>query len=142
MQAIEISLSGLDVEWRRMEIIAQNIANMNTTRTADGDVFQPLRLISGPDQSFSAILQNRTEALPPSGVRVFDVVPVENGLRMAFEPDNPLADEDGFVTYPNVDHAGEMVNAVRTQHAYQANLTAMSIAQQMYSRALEMGRGA
>lgn len=141
MEAMEISLSGLDVEWRRMEIIAQNVANMGTTRTADGDVFRPLQLVSGPDHSFSALLQNRPENLPPTGVTVFDVVPIENGVRMVFEPDNHLADEDGFVAYPNVDHAQEMVNALRTQHAYNANLTAMSIARNMYTQALEMGRG-
>ena len=141
MEAMQISLSGLDAEWQRLELIAQNLANMNTTRTADGGAYRPVRLVTGPDRSFSAVMADRGRSVEASGVRVLGVEPLQNGLRMVHEPGHPDADADGFVTYPNIDHAAQMTLMLRASRAYEANLTAVSIAQQMYSRALEMGRG-
>ncbi len=138
MNVFEISLSGLDVEWQRLQIAAQNLANMNSTRSTLGDVYRPLRLVSGPAASFSATLEEG--AVAASGVRVIGVEPQANALRRAFEPHHPHADADGFVTYPNVDHAGEMTLMIRASRAYEANLAAISIAQEMYSRALDVGR--
>lgn len=141
MNALEISMSGLDVEWRRMEIIAQNLANMNTTRTGDGTPYLPLRLVSGPDETFEQILGRAGGEGPgsPTGVRVFGLEAIDNGVRRAYEPDHPHADVDGFVTYPNVSHSEEMTLMVRTARAYEANLVAMASAQQMYSSALQIG---
>lgn len=139
MNAIEISLSGLDVEWRRLEIIAQNLANMNSTRTASGDVYRPLRLMTGPVAEFSAMLAAGA-ALTPSGVRVVALEPQADALRRTFEPNHPHADGDGFVTYPNVDHASEMTLMIRASRAYEANLAAVNMAREMYSRALDIGR--
>lgn len=140
MEAMQISMSGLDVEWRRLEVIAQNIANINTSRTIDGGVYLPQRLVSGPDISFDAALQNSSEAGEPAGVRVYSVEQMAGGVRRSFEPNHPHADEEGFVTFPGVDHASEMALMIKTSRSYEANLTAMSIARQMYTSALEMGR--
>jgi flagellar basal-body rod protein FlgC len=140
MNAVEISLSGLDVEWRRLEIIAQNLANMNTTRTESGDVYRPLRLVSGPVVDFRAMLEAEDAAFRPSGVRVMGLEPQANALRRAFEPNHPHADGDGFVSYPNVDHASEMTLMIRASRAYEANLAAVNMAREMYSRALDIGR--
>ena len=140
MNAIEISRTALDVEWQRMQISAQNLANMNTTRTADGGVYRPLTLVSGPTASFSATLQAGAAPLTPMGVQVLGVEPQTNGLRRAYEPNHPNADADGFVTYPNVDHAGEMTLMIRASRAYEANLAAINIATEMYSKALDLGR--
>jgi flagellar basal-body rod protein FlgC len=140
MNAIEISLSGLDVEWRRLEIIAQNLANMNTTRTESGDVYRPLRLVSGPLTDFNAMLQAGAASVSPTGVRVMGVEPQADALRRMHEPSHPHADGDGFVTYPNVDHASEMTLMIRASRAYEANLAAVNMAREMYSRALEIGR--
>jgi flagellar basal-body rod protein FlgC len=62
-------------------------------------------------------------------------------MRRVHEPGHPHADTDGFVSYPAVDHAGEMTLMIKTSRSYEANLTAMNIAHQMYNRALELGRG-
>ena len=140
MEAMQISMSGLDVEWRRLEVIAQNIANINTSRTIDGGVYLPQRLVSGPDISFDAALQNGSEAGEPAGVRVYSVEQMAGDVRRSFEPNHPHADEEGFVTFPGVDHASEMALMIKTSRSYEANLTAMSIARQMYTSALEMGR--
>lgn len=140
MNAIEISLSGLDVEWRRLEIIAQNLANMNTTRTESGDVYRPLRLVSGPVADFRTMLEAGPAAFTPTGVRVMGIEPQADALRRSFEPNHPHADGDGFVTYPNVDHAGEMTLMIRASRAYEANLAAVAMAREMYGRALDIGR--
>lgn len=142
MKAIEISRSGLDVEWQRLEVIAQNLANMSSTRTETGDVFRPQRLVSGPDRNFKSMLEGGTSLQPPSGVRVMGVEAQADSVRKTYDPSHPHADADGFVSYPNVDHAGEMTLMIKTARSYEANLVAISIAQDMYSRALDFGRQA
>ena len=142
MDAMEISRTGLDVEWRRLEVIAQNIANANTTRTGDGGSYMPRRLISGPVESFQTTLerQSDTAAPHPQGVRVYSIEAKDLGTRRVYEPGHPHADGQGFVTYPNVSQAEEMALLVKTSSAYEANLVAMAAAQQMYSSALQLGR--
>ncbi|WP_010545497.1 flagellar basal body rod protein FlgC [Sphingomonas elodea] len=141
MDAIAISRTGLDVEWQRLQIIAQNLANMNTTRTAAGAPYRPLRLVSGPQVDFAQLAKG--ERGQPAGVEVLGIEPMTGATtRRVYEPGHPHADADGFVTYPGIDHASEMTLLIRTSRAYEANLTAMSIAQQMYTRAAEFGKQA
>ena len=140
MRAMEISRSGLDVEWQRLQVIAQNLANVNSTRTASGDTFRAMRLLSGPDESFPTLLSRGALGKGAGGVRVTGLEAAPGSIRRVYEPAHPHAGADGFVTYPGVDHAGEMTLMVKTARAYEANLTAMNIAHQMYSRALDLGR--
>ena len=142
MEALEISRSGLDVEWQRLQIIAENIANMNTTRTAEGGVYQTRRLLSGPVENFSLALSeaNGRSAVPPRGVTVYDVAVVNGATRQTFDPAHPHADENGYVTLPAVSQAEEMSLMIKTTRSYEANLVAMAAAQQMYSSALQVGR--
>lgn len=137
MRAMEISRSGMDVEWQRLQVIAQNLANVNTTRTGTGEAYRPMRLVSGPQGSFSNLLSGDAAK---AGVRVLGIEAAPGQVRRVYEPAHPDAAADGFVTYPGVDHAGEMTLLVRTSRAYEANLTAMNLAHQMYSRALDLGR--
>lgn len=148
MEALKISMSALDVEWQRIQIIAQNLANVNSTRNAAGEVYAPKRLMSGPEVSFSQLLaaganskNGQNVPFKASGVQVMGVENTPNGTRIAFEPEHPHADENGMVTYPDINHASEMTLMVKASRVYEANLTAISIAQQMYNRALEIGRG-
>lgn len=140
MNPMEISRTALDVEWRRLEIIAQNLANANTSRTASGEAYRPLRLISGPRTNFAAYLDGNRAGARPSGVAVLGVEASTQPPRRAYEPGHPHADAAGYVSYPALDHAGEMTRMVTTQRIYEANLVAMNIARQMYSRAIELGR--
>lgn len=142
MDAMEISRTGLDVEWQRLQVIAQNLANVNTTRTANGEPYRPLRLVSGPRSTFAELLGGTSASRPPEGVRVTGVEAMPGNVRRVYEPGHPHADAEGFVAYPDLDHAGEMTLMVRTSRAYEANLVAMNIAHQMYTRALELGRQA
>jgi flagellar basal-body rod protein FlgC len=136
MELLRISASALDVEGRRLQIIAQNVANMNTTRVPGGGIYEPLRLISGPQKSFEAMIGGTAQ-----GVSVLSVERSGAGVRYAYEPSHPDADQGGYVAYPNIDHASEMTLMIRTSRIYEANLAVLGIAQQMYNRALEMGRG-
>lgn len=144
MNAMEISLSGLDVEWRRLEIIAGNLANLNTTRTADGGAYLPLRLVSGPGETFRQVLGAqggegaRGQAL--GGVAVYGIEPTDSAARRVYDPNHPHAGMDGFVSYPGVSHSEEMTLMIKTARAYEANLAAMAAAQQIYSSALQIGR--
>jgi flagellar basal-body rod protein FlgC len=137
MQAMEISRTGLDVEWRRLELIAQNLANANTTRA--GEPYQALRLVSGPKAGFANYLSAGDAGRSLAGVRVYSVEPQGIAPRKVHEPGHPHADKNGDVLYPGVDHAAEMTLMVRTARAYEANIVAMNAARQMYAKALELG---
>lgn len=142
MQAMEISRTALDVEWKRLEVIAENLANANTAGTS----WQARRLVSGPRGDFSAHLDGNiaptaTEARL-SGVAIYGIEALQLPPRLVHEPGNPRADENGMVAYPAIDHAGEMTLMVKTARAYEANMVAMNTARQMYSKALELGRRA
>jgi flagellar basal-body rod protein FlgC len=140
MEALKISLSALDVEWQRLQVIAQNLANMNSTRNDAGGTFLPMSLVSGPDLTFSQILSLRGKPSEPTGIKVVGLEPQAGGIRRAYDPSHPNADPNGFVSHVNVDHAREMTLMIKTSRVYEANLTAVTIAQQMYNRALEIGR--
>ena len=138
MDAIQISRTGLDVEWQRLQVIAQNFANANSSRTAGGELYRPLRLLSGPKIGFGALLGGAVPAA--GGVEVKGIAPMAGGVRRVHEPGHPGADSEGYVTYPEIDQAEQMTLLIKTSRAYEANLTAMGIAQQMYTRAAELGR--
>ena len=142
MEAMQISLSGLNVEWQRLQVIAQNIANMNTSRTANGGAYVPRKLVSGPVENFKRILNDPNQPASPNAVMVYDVTQGNGGVRRVYEPAHPHADVDGYVTYPAVSQAEEMTLMVKTTRAYEANLVALAAAQQIYSSALQIGRQA
>lgn len=142
MNAMAISLSGLDVEWQRMEVAALNLANANAARAADGSTYIPLRLVSAPVENFANILNGKMNRLTiqPKGVRVQDIQRSDNGIRQVYEPNHPHADSNGFITYPNISQAEEMILLVKSARTYEANLVALATAQQIYSSALQIGR--
>ncbi len=137
MRAMEISLTGLDVEWRRLEVIAENLANVNTIQTPDGGPYRPMHLLSGPKTTFEGHLGPDEAGL--DGVAVYGLEPSARPPRMVHEPGNPLADANGDVAYPDIDHAADMVMMIKTSRAYEADIVAMNAARQMYVKALDMG---
>lgn len=141
MQAMEISRTGLDVEWRRLEIISANLANANTPITGNMGG-QTRHLVSGPQSDFSAHLQGQPnmDVARLAGVRVIGVDESNNPPRLVHEPGNPKANAAGFVQYPAVDYAEQMTMLIKTSRAYECNIVAMNTARQMYSKALELGR--
>lgn len=145
MQAMEISRTALDVEWRRLEIISENLANANVANSGKGVTFRPLHLISGPKNDFAAYLNARdaknsgVDIDKLSGVAVLGVQADNAPPHMVHEPGNPQADAQGFVSYPAIDQAGEMTQMLQTSRAYEANIVAMNSAHEMYSKALQLG---
>ena len=129
---INISASGLDAEARRMQVIANNVANAKTTRTPDGDVFRR------KDVVFEEVLAGGIGAKKPAGVRfageVEDMTP---GSRI-YRPSHPDAAPDGFVEMPNVNPVAEMIDMMSSSRAFEANLTAMKTAREMATKALQI----
>ncbi|KWF95595.1 flagellar basal-body rod protein FlgC [Burkholderia cepacia] len=138
-----IARSGLDVERQRMEVIAQNLANAGTTRTADGQPYHPLRLVSGPrvGATFDDHLRNgdTSPTFGMTGVQSYGVERMDTPPRLVHDPAHPHADANGMVAYPGIDHAGEMALMVQTLRSYEANTVIFNAARSMYMRALELG---
>lgn len=142
MRAMEISRTGLEVEWRRLEVSAENLANAQTVHTAAGGRYRPLHVVSGPAADFASHLESgrsNGDANRLLGVTVYSIEEVNLPPRMVHEPGNPEADANGDVAYPGIDQAAEMMLMVKTSRAYQANIVAMNAARQMYGKALEIG---
>lgn len=140
MSPMEISRTALDVEWRRLEVIAQNIANANTTVDASGAPYRALRLLSGPRGTFSDIVNGKPANANLQGVAVYSVEAQNLPPRRVYEPAHPQADAEGYVTFPGFDHASEMTLLLKTSRAYEANIVALNTARQMFAKALDIGR--
>jgi flagellar basal-body rod protein FlgC len=141
---LEISASGLTAERLRMDVTAENLANAQTTRGADG---QPYRrkevLLQEAPGSFGASLSKAMRSGTASqggGVQVAGVVQDSSPLKRVYDPGHPDADAQGYVSMPNVDTVTEMVDLISASRAYEANVTAMNAAKQMFSRTLELLR--
>lgn len=137
MNPMQISRTGLEVEWLRLSVIAENIANASATAGPGGQAYQPMRVVSGPRGGFEALLG---EGWRPGGVVVQGVEPTGAAPRRVLDKSHPHADADGYVEYPGVDHTMEMTLLIKTARAYEANLTALNLARQMYGKAMDIGR--
>jgi len=142
IQSMDISASGMKAQRTRLNVISMNLANANTTRTADGtpyrrktSLFQTVP-VSG---SFAARLQDSLDK-KIYGIKVLDIVPVEGEFKKVFDPSHPDADENGFVFMPNVNLVQEMVQMLNANRSYEANVTAVKTAKDMAMRALEIGK--
>ena len=135
--AITASASALNAEKKRIEVAISNLANQESTRTANGEPYRRRDVVlAADDKAFDAAL-GRANA---TGVRVASVVEDQAPFRRRYEPSHPDADADGFVALPNVDAPQEMVDMLGAARAYQANLAAISLIRDMVAKALELGR--
>jgi len=140
---LRISGSALTAERLRMDVIANNVANSQTTRTAEGGPYQRQQVVFSPQSSggpgaFAAAL--RGEFNPSTGVRVAALVTDSRPGRTMYDPTHPDADEEGFVEMPNVDLVTELVDMMSARRAYQANTTVIQATKDMARSALEIGR--
>lgn len=139
VSAFNISASGMAVEKTRLEIMAINLANANSSRAKNGEIYKPLKVITAPkSQVFESILQNYSNKIP-AGVEVVDIVSSQVNPRLVKDPGHPHADENGFVAYPSVNTVTEMVSLIEATRAYEANVKALNAAKSMALRALEIG---
>ncbi|MBM4361097.1 MAG: flagellar basal body rod protein FlgC [Deltaproteobacteria bacterium] len=140
--AMEISASGLTAERVRMNTIASNVANANTTRTAGGGTYRRI------DPVFEAELVRTQAGVPDPGagavgaslVRVARIVEDPRDGRLVYEPGHPDANPEGYVEYPNVNVVEEMVNMLTASRAYEAGVTSLESVKAMAKSAIEIGR--
>jgi len=138
--AIEIAASGLSAQRTRMNTIASNLANAQTTRTQAGGPYHRV------DPVFQAIALDKMRALTPSErsvsmVRVQQIAQDPRPGHMVYSPGHPDANKDGYLEYPNVNVVEEMVNMITASRAYEAGVSSAEAAQKMGSSALDLGRG-
>jgi flagellar basal-body rod protein FlgC len=131
--ALDISASGLHAERVRMDVIANNLANVNSTRTPEGGPFRrQLVILKGMSQGISAD--------GTGGVRVAGVVDDPTPFPLVYNPGHPDADAQGYVQMPNVNVVEEMVDMMTALRAYEANITAIDATKSMLGRALDIIR--
>ena len=139
-QALDISVTGINANRIHMEIIASNLANMNTTRTEQGGPYRRKIPVFGEKLlDFSEALTTAQKNLS-GGIEVKEIVEDPAPFQKVFNPGHPDADSDGFVALPNVDVPEQMVDMMSASRAYQANLTAIGLIRDMISHALELGK--
>lgn len=141
--AFNINASGMTAQRYRMDVISENVANANTTRTADGTPYRRKVVYFEEKQpNFGECLNQATgQYVSGRGVKVTGVYEDHSTeLKMVYDPSHPDANEDGYVYYPNVDIVTEMTNMIDASRAYEANATAFSASKSMALQGLQMGQ--
>lgn len=135
-KAMDLSASGLTAQRQRLDVIAENLANVNTTRTSEGGPYKRKSVImkAEPEDDFASMLGS------PEKVEVVQVSQDPNGLRPEFDPGHPDADEKGNVMYPNVNPVSELVHLMLASRAYEANVAVLRTAKSMATKSLDIGR--
>jgi len=142
LTSIKISSSGLGANRKRMASISSNIANAQTTRTAEGGPYRKKEVVFGAEpsrRSFSEVLEGEIDAQAQE-VHATEVISTNKPPVLKYEPNHPDANAEGYVAYPNINVMEEMANMISTSRAYEANVTAINTAKNMAMKALEIGR--
>ena len=149
MSTLNISASGMTAQRTRMDIISQNIANVNTTRTEDGTPYVRQTVVFAEKTQSNSNFENyltsqatgvSMRASSGSGVKITSIAEDHvTAMKKVYEPSNPDADEDGYVTYPNVDTVTEMTNLIDANRSYEANVTAFNATKNMLMKAMDIG---
>ena len=144
--AIDIAGSGLSAERLRMDVTAENLANAQTTRGADGRAYRRKEVVlteapGGPTTTFASTLDSAiARGSAPKGVQVAGIVQDASPNRRVYDPGHPDASADGYVELPNVNTVTEMVELISASRSYEANATAMQTAKTMFTRTLDLLR--
>lgn len=139
---LNISASALTAQRTRMNIISANLANINTTRTAEGGPYRRKDVVFSagpPSSSFQEALES-TLCAPPGAVEVSEIVEDPRPPVLKYAPEHPDADPSGYIGTPNINLVEEMVNLIAASRSYEASLTAVDATKKMSLRALEIGR--
>jgi flagellar basal-body rod protein FlgC len=143
LDALQASASGLSAQRVRMRLIANNLANMHTTRTPEGGPYQRREPIFAAESPDNATFHDMLKAQQEGGVvevRTVDIIKDGRDPIRKYEPDHPDADETGFISLPNISVTEEMVNLVSASRSYEANVAAIKATKNMVMKALEIGR--
>ncbi|MFZ2088310.1 MAG: flagellar basal body rod protein FlgC [Desulfobaccales bacterium] len=136
VSTMELSASGLTAQRQRLNVIAENLANAQVTRTPQGGPYLRKNVVleSQPFEDFGSLMES------PVKVAVTDIVENAEGLVQEYDPSHPDANEEGVVTWPNVNPVTEMVSLVLASRAFDANIAAFRAGKAMALKALEIGR--
>ncbi|MGD9233128.1 MAG: flagellar basal body rod protein FlgC, partial [Desulfobacterales bacterium] len=129
---------GLYAQRKRMDIIASNLANIETTHTEKGGPYRRKMVVMGTkeiDQDFDEMFNSSVK-----GVQIEDVVEDQTPFKKVYNPSHPDADSDGYLYKPNVDLIVETTNMLMARRAFEANIAAIKATRQMVIKALEIGR--
>jgi len=142
---MEISATALTAQRLRMNVTAENLANAETTRGANGQPYRRKEVVlqsAGQQSGFGAQLNAAMggSGVAPGGVEVAAVTEDQTNGKLVYDPSHPDANAQGYVRMPNVDTVTEMVDLIDSQRAYEANVTAMSASKQMFAKTLDLLR--
>lgn len=149
---IDASASGLTAERLRMDVISNNIANVNTTRTANGEPFRRGVVVFEPrteeKSAFASFLsgellegaKKKDNRKPGNGVRATRIIQDDSPGKMVYDPGHPDANAQGYVELPNVNIVNEMVDMITASRAYEANATAIQAAKSMANAAINISK--
>ncbi|MGH2970142.1 MAG: flagellar basal body rod protein FlgC [Solirubrobacteraceae bacterium] len=144
--ALDVSATGLTAERLRMDVTAENLANAQTTRGADGRPYRRKEVVLAEVQSggfgsqLAKAIGGGAGSGAPGGVEVQAITQDATPGKLVHDPGHPDADAQGYVRMPNVDTVAEMVDLITASRAYEANVTAMQAAKQMFSKTLDLLR--
>jgi len=139
---LSVSASGLEAQRRRAEVLTENLANAETTRTSQGGPYRRKDVIfesANAGQPFQSMFQTELGS-GVEGVRVADVVEDQREPERRYMPGHPDADSNGYVAFPNINPAEDMVDLMNATRGYQSNIAAMSAVKDMIQRSLDLMR--
>ena len=141
-KSFDINASGMTAERYRMDVIAENVANANTTRTSDGTPYRRKIVVFEEKQSqgtFSSLLNSASNRYTGDGVKVSGTYDdTYTQMNKVYDPANPDADENGYVTYPNVNTVTEMTNLIDANRDFEANTTAFASSKNVAEKGLNI----
>ena len=141
---LSVSASGMSAERERAQVLVENIANANTTRTADGGPYRRRDVVfesQGVSSAFSSVLESSMGGSEQQvGVGVSQVVQDTSDPDRRYMPGHPDADKDGYVAFPRINPAEDMVDLLGASRSYQANVSAISAVKDMIQRSIDLFR--
>lgn len=140
LSSLDIGSSALSAHRLRMDVITQNIANAETTRTVDGKPYTRQMVVMQEKTSFNKLLKDKINGADYEGVKVTEVVKDDSPYKTVYDPTHPDADENGYVLMPNVDTTKEMIDLMAATRTYEANVTAVNAVKAMAIKALQIGK--
>lgn len=142
LSSLSVSASGMSAERERAEVLVENIANADTTRTAEGGPYRRRDVVFQSDSvssPFSSVFQNQMDT-QAKGVSVSDIVVDNSDPERRYMPGHPDADGNGYVAMPRVNPAQDMVDLLGASRSYQANVSAISAVKDMIQKSIDLFR--
>ena len=140
MSGMDISASGLTAQRTRMDVITENIANVDTTRTEDGTPYtRRMVVMEERNSDFASLLSTGMNSEDYGGVRIAEIADDPTECELVYDPKHPDANEEGYVQMPNVDIMQEMVDLMGAYRSYEANVTAFQAYKDMAVKTFEIG---